>query len=42
VRALLSSPEFVDKVPVIVYHELLDEGVYLASVPTMYRIQHAR
>jgi putative transposase len=38
VRALLNSPESVDKVPVTVYYELLDEGVYLASVPMMYRI----
>ena len=41
VRALLNSPEFVDKAPATVYHELLDEGVYLASVSTMYRILHA-
>jgi putative transposase len=38
VRALLNSPEFVDKAPVAVYHELLDEGVYLASASSMYRI----
>jgi putative transposase len=41
VRALLNSPEYVDKAPATVYHELLDEGVYLASVSTMYRILHA-
>ena len=38
VRALLNSPDFVDKAPAAVYHELLDEGVYLASASTMYRI----
>jgi putative transposase len=38
VRTLLNSPDFVDKAPATVYHELLDEGVYLASVSTMYRI----
>ena len=35
VRTLLNGPEFVDKAPATVYHELLDEGVYLASVSTM-------
>lgn len=39
VRAVLNSPEHVDKAPAAVYHELLDQGVYLASVSTMYRIQ---
>ncbi|MFI7068645.1 IS3 family transposase [Kribbella sp. NPDC050124] len=38
VRAVLNSAEHVDKAPVAVYHELLDDGVYLASVSTMYRI----
>jgi putative transposase len=38
VRALLNSPDFVDKAPATVYHELLDEGTYIASVSTMYRI----
>ena len=41
VRALLNSPDFVDKAPATVYHELLDEGVYVASVSSMYRILHA-
>src|SRR5438477_7500754 len=41
VRALLNSPDFVDKAPATVYHELLDEGVYLASVSSMYRILRA-
>lgn len=40
VRALLNSPEHVDKPPAVVYHELLDEGVYLCSISTMYRILH--
>jgi putative transposase len=38
VRAVLNSESFVDKAPATVYHELLDEGTYLASVSTMYRI----
>jgi putative transposase len=38
VRTLLNSPDFVDKAPATVYHELLDEGVYVASVSSMYRI----
>jgi putative transposase len=41
VRTLLNSPEFVDKAPATVYHELLDEGIYLASTSTMYRILRA-
>jgi putative transposase len=41
VRALLNSESFADKAPATVYHELLDEGVYVASVSTMYRILHA-
>jgi putative transposase len=31
----------VDKAPATVYHELLDEGIYLASTSTMYRILRA-
>ena len=38
VRSVLNSAEHVDKAPAAVYHELLDQGVYLASVATMYRI----
>jgi putative transposase len=41
VRALLNSEDFVDKAPATVYHELLDEGIYVASVSSMYRILHA-
>jgi putative transposase len=41
VRALLNSPDFVDKAPATVYHELLDEGTYVASVSTMYRVLRA-
>lgn len=40
-RAVLNSEEHVDKAPATVYHELLDDGVYLASVSTMYRILRA-
>ncbi|MGH3504282.1 MAG: IS3 family transposase [Nocardioidaceae bacterium] len=38
VRGVLNSEQHVDKAPAAVYHELLDSGVYLASVSTMYRI----
>jgi len=38
VRALLNSESFADKAPAAIYHELLDEGVYVASVSSMYRI----
>jgi putative transposase len=41
VRAVLNSSEHVDQAPAAVYHELLDEGVYLASISTMYRILRA-
>jgi putative transposase len=41
VRALLNHPDFADKAPATIYHELLDEGVYVASVATMYRILRA-
>jgi putative transposase len=41
VRAVLNSPEHVDKAPSTVYHELLDQGTYLASVSTMYRVLRA-
>ena len=37
-RAVLNSEEHVDEAPATVYAKLLDEGVYLASVPTMYRV----
>jgi putative transposase len=35
---VLNSEEFVDEAPATVYAKLLDQGVYLASVPTMYRV----
>jgi putative transposase len=37
-RRVLNSAEHVDEAPATVYAKLLDEGVYLASVPTMYRV----
>jgi putative transposase len=39
-RRVLNSPEHVDEAPATVYAELLDEGVYLGSVSTMYRVLH--
>lgn len=38
VREALNSPRFMDKAPRQVYAQLLDEGQYLCSVSTMYRI----
>jgi putative transposase len=38
VLEVFHSERFVDMAPPSVYATLLDEGVYLASVPTMYRI----
>ena len=37
-RAVLNSEDHVDEAPATVYAKLLDEGIYLASVPTMYRV----
>jgi transposase InsO family protein len=36
--AVLDSPRFVDAAPAQVYAALLDQGVYLGSIATMYRI----
>lgn len=38
VLAMLHSPRFIDKAPHTVYAALLDEGIYLCSPRTMYRI----
>lgn len=38
VLQVLNSDRFVDATPLQVYSELLDEGLYLCSVSTMYRI----
>jgi putative transposase len=38
VRDILNSERFADQAPAAVYATLLDEGVYVCSVPTMYRI----
>jgi len=37
-RRVLNSPGHVDEAPATVYAKLLDQGVYLASVPTVYRV----
>jgi putative transposase len=36
-RRVLNSEEHVDEAPATIYAKLLDQGIYLASVPTMYR-----
>lgn len=38
VRQVLNSEDFADQAPAAVYHQLLDEGMYLCSPATMYRI----
>jgi len=38
VRDVLHQPQFVDEAPATVYAKLLDEGVYLCSEATMYRV----
>lgn len=38
VLQLLDSPEFVDAAPAQIYAALLDQGVYVGSIATMYRI----
>jgi putative transposase len=35
---VLNSDDHVDKAPATVYAKLLDDGRYLASVSTMYRV----
>ncbi len=44
VLAVLDDPEFVDAAPADVYAGLLDQGVYVGSISTMYRIlrEHAQ
>ncbi|MFA7481989.1 MAG: hypothetical protein WC314_15880 [Vulcanimicrobiota bacterium] len=37
----LHSDRFIDKTPVQAYHTLLDEGIYIGSVRTIYRILEA-
>jgi putative transposase len=38
VLEVLHSEEHVDEAPATVYAKLLDRGVYLCSIPTMYRV----
>ncbi|WP_422334857.1 DDE-type integrase/transposase/recombinase [Rhodococcus sp. (in: high G+C Gram-positive bacteria)] len=40
VLEVLGGARFVDRAPLEVYAELLDEGTYLCSVSTMYRVLH--
>jgi putative transposase len=41
VHRLLNSDEHVDEAPATVYAKLLDQGLYVASVSTMYRVLRA-
>jgi putative transposase len=41
ILAVLNSDRFVDATPIEVFATLLDEGVYLASIATFYRILRA-
>lgn len=38
IRQVLNSERFVDCTPYVIYATLLDEGTYLCSISTMYRI----
>ena len=38
VRSLLTDDRFADRAPAQVYAALLDEGTFVCSIPTMYRI----
>ncbi len=40
--SILNSERFKDMPPPQIYSILLDEGTYLCSIPTMYRILHSR
>jgi len=41
VLGILHEERFVDQAPASIYATLLDEGRYVCSVPTMYRVLHA-
>ena len=41
VLSTLNSPRFVDCSPAQAYHVLLDEGTYIASISTFYRVLRA-
>ena len=38
IRRVLNSEDHIDEAPATVYAKLLDQGVYLGSVSTMYRV----
>jgi putative transposase len=38
IRAVLNSAEHIDEAPATVYAKLLDQGIYLGSVSSMYRV----
>ena len=38
ILAVANSPEFIDRPPIQIYAALLDEGVYLGSISTIYRV----
>ena len=40
IKRVLDSDEFIDEAPATVYAKLLDQGTYLASISTMYRVLH--
>ena len=44
ILAVLDAPRFVDLPPIQIWAQLLDEGVYLCSISTLYRIlaEHAQ
>ncbi len=38
ILAVANSPQFVDLAPIQIYAQLLDQGLYLGSVSTIYRV----
>jgi len=38
ILTVVNSPDFVDLPPIQIYAQLLDQGVYLASISTLYRV----
>lgn len=38
ILAVVNSPEFVDLPPIQIYARLLDEGIYVGSISTIYRV----
>jgi hypothetical protein len=40
ILVLVNSPDFVDLPPIQIYAQLLDAGIYLGSISTIYRVSN--